>query len=1015
MKYIGKSVFSVILVFCILFTGGSLQVFAKDSIPDQSVSDPQTDRSDNEETKINMKLPDDMDFSTKRLVLIADKEDITEDGGEIIAAYDDLYIIQYESETQCMEAYAYYSDKVTAVEPDAVVEAADNVSEEEKIKDNMLTGQSSEDQGSDSGAEEANDDICISDADIEVTVNENPFDMLANTEDISHEEQNGSLIALLDTGAEISENVIEQVSMIGDESVSANNKHGENMAAAIISQNPNAKILSVRVLDDNGRGTVSSIAAGIEYALSQKAAYINLSLYAKNSLATSVIAAQIRKAVENGAVVIGAAGNDAQDVSGYIPGSVEEAYVIGAADENGKILGTSNYGETVDYYVKAANTSEAAALFTGYISANGIEALPDSGAIFAPNDTIVSEGESSDWISRSKEEIDKMVGINGAEAFIAASTETIIYHYTYYYEGAASAVLRSPSGGQIYCILPWSKVPSGHKVDFVDYAISSQSDANLQLMAKLMYYGYGGGGNILGNTQEAEAITHFALSKIWIVNMGNSHGGPSWTSSGGGKLSETGQAATNNFIASVQALPNVKGTLHIASYYQASGEAYQDLAYGEFIPEISKGWLKIQKYSSAPEITDGNDCYSLAGAVYGIYSDSACKQKVGEVVTDTNGTSNAIELEADKDYYIKELSAPKGYAVNSTTGNMRVIADSTVTYDTVDIPEYAPGQLDINKLQRGKQSDTIPSLAGTQFTVTFYGGQFKSVADAEKAASSSSTAKRTWVFEVKKQESGSFGLHFSEEYKVSGDIMYYHDGKVVMPYGTYVIEESKAAPGYTLAGRLEDTKGNVVASSSDNNKGIVYLTNVTKTDGTVKLSGGNEYDSYDIPVEGKIKVIKYASDGTSLLQGVSFILKDSKGNKTAEGVTDANGEIIFTGLYPDVYTLIEISTVGNNMLLADPITIRLPMSVSIEEAEKLELDTSKEGVVFVSESIAADGSTTEAHYLLYGQTYEIKNTPAFSMPFTGGSGSWIPGYACAVLVPVIIGAHFFIKKKEIIS
>ena len=51
----------------------------------------------------------------------------------------------------------------------------------------------------------------------------------------------------------------------------------------------------------------------------------------------------------------------------------------------------------------------------------------------------------------------------------------------------------------------------------------------------------------------------------------------------------------------------------------------------------------------------------------------------------------------------------------------------------------------------------------------------------------------------------------------------------------------------------------------------------------------NEYNAYDIPVEGKIKVIKYASDGTSLLQGVSFILKDSKGNKAAEGCSPGEG------------------------------------------------------------------------------------------------------------------------------
>ncbi|MFR6329348.1 MAG: hypothetical protein ACLUOI_11350 [Eisenbergiella sp.] len=69
--------------------------------------------------------------------------------------------------------------------------------------------------------------------------------------------------------------------------------------------------------------------------------------------------------------------------AGYIPGAVEEAYIIGAADENGNTLAGSNYGDTVDYFVTADSTSEATALFTGYISKYGIGALPSDGFIYA--------------------------------------------------------------------------------------------------------------------------------------------------------------------------------------------------------------------------------------------------------------------------------------------------------------------------------------------------------------------------------------------------------------------------------------------------------------------------------------------------------------------------------------------------------------------------------------------------------------------------------------------------------
>ena len=43
-----------------------------------------------------------------------------------------------------------------------------------------------------------------------------------------------------------------------------------------------------------------------------------------------------------------------------MPGSVDEAYIIGAAKEDGTRLDMSNFGETVDYNVVADSTSEAA-------------------------------------------------------------------------------------------------------------------------------------------------------------------------------------------------------------------------------------------------------------------------------------------------------------------------------------------------------------------------------------------------------------------------------------------------------------------------------------------------------------------------------------------------------------------------------------------------------------------------------------------------------------------------------
>ena len=55
-----------------------------------------------------------------------------------------------------------------------------------------------------------------------------------------------------------------------------------------------------------------------------------------------------------------------------------DAWVLGAADDNGNRKAISNYGDSVDYYAKAKYTSNAAAMFSGYISKYGTDSLDNS-------------------------------------------------------------------------------------------------------------------------------------------------------------------------------------------------------------------------------------------------------------------------------------------------------------------------------------------------------------------------------------------------------------------------------------------------------------------------------------------------------------------------------------------------------------------------------------------------------------------------------------------------------------
>lgn len=73
--------------------------------------------------------------------------------------------------------------------------------------------------------------------------------------------------------------------------------------------------------------------------------------------------------------------------------------------------------------------------------------------------------------------------------------------------------------------------------------------------------------------------------------------------------------------------------------------------------------LDIYKSSANSSITDGNSNYSLAGAVYGIYSNYDCTAEVGRVTTDSTGYARKEGLTPGT-YYVKEISASTGYLLD---------------------------------------------------------------------------------------------------------------------------------------------------------------------------------------------------------------------------------------------------------------------------------------------------------------------------------------------------------------
>ena len=149
-----------------------------------------------------------------------------------------------------------------------------------------------------------------------------------------------------------------------------NNGHGTHIAGIIGAVedpddevsgiNPGAKIMAIRVLDNNGVGYVSDLIEGIYYAVDNGAKVINLSLGAPLEFRCEDIdklLAPLREAFiyakERGVLIVSASGNENFNLDNklYIPASIktDNHIVVGAVKSSGDRADYSNFGmRTVD-------------------------------------------------------------------------------------------------------------------------------------------------------------------------------------------------------------------------------------------------------------------------------------------------------------------------------------------------------------------------------------------------------------------------------------------------------------------------------------------------------------------------------------------------------------------------------------------------------------------------------------------------------------------------------------------
>lgn len=202
-----------------------------------------------------------------------------------------------------------------------------------------------------------------------------------------------------------------------------------------------------------------------------------------------------------------------------------------------------------------------------------------------------------------------------------------------------------------------------------------------------------------------------------------------------------------------------------------------------------KGSLDVYKASADSEITNGNSCYSLKGAVYGLYQNGI---EIARKTTDVNGYAKFENVTAGN-YDLKEITPPKGYALDKTIYPVTINSSQTTRVDVKDYPQSDPvsillGKVDKDTTQNMPQGSA--SLEGAEFTIKYY-----AVQSDKDPAETGKKPVRTWI--MKTDENGKCRL--DEKYKVSGDEFWKNPfGVATLPLGTITIQETKAPKGYLL-------------------------------------------------------------------------------------------------------------------------------------------------------------------------------------------------------------------------
>lgn len=184
----------------------------------------------------------------------------------------------------------------------------------------------------------------------------------------------GVIVGILDSGiqahAQFDDVYIVHIDLAGGGVDGAGAAHGTSVASIITGSEgiaPAAELFVVRVLDDQGMGNSYHVAEGIVQATDMGVKIINMSLAVYQD--SALLRQAVQYAVDNGVILVAAAGNDGYDRMPY-PAAYANVLAVTAIDANGRHAVFPNQSSDIDIAAPGVAISTAkedlgTTLFTG--------------------------------------------------------------------------------------------------------------------------------------------------------------------------------------------------------------------------------------------------------------------------------------------------------------------------------------------------------------------------------------------------------------------------------------------------------------------------------------------------------------------------------------------------------------------------------------------------------------------------------------------------------------------------